>query len=488
MTAQEAAGGGRSLEEALEAIDGGRRAPLYLVAGDRVLAEPAAVRLGERLAGQAGCEVEVHHRPEGLGEILTDLRTFALFTTAKVVVAVDSAVLADLDAAVGLVAEAARELPVDPDAELTAAQRRAAACLLQALRLYRIEPAGPPEEVISRLPKAAFAGRGGRKPAAAKLRELRAGLAGLLTAGVAAGLEGRAESDLALLAEVAEGGLPEGHALVLAESAVARDHPLVATLAGGGALVELEKVAPGRRGDWQGVEKLAAELARQTGVEIDARGRAELARRTLQGERRRGGGGAAPDSTARFAAEYRKLAGLAGGGRIDRALVERVVEDRGEEDLWQVLDAIGAGSPEVAVRGLRRLLAAASDPVATRLSFFGLLAEFARHLTAVSGSLGAGRVPAGERSYPRFKQRIAPELQRDLAEGVASPLAGLHPYRLHKAYLAASSAAPERLARLPERLLEAELQLKGETSRPQVALESLVSELATLGRRAPARR
>ena len=472
-----------NLETVLEAVDSGRRQPIYLVSGDRVLAEPAAVRLGERLAAQAGCEAEVHHRPEGLGDILTDLRTFSLFSSAKVVVVVDSAVLADLAAASRLLAEAVRELPVTASHELPPGQRRGAARLMQVLRLYQVDPhAGSTSEVVDQLPGAAFAGKSGRRPGAAKVRELRSGLADLLAAARAAGLEGRAETDLALLAEAHAGGLPEGHTLVLAESGVARDHPLVQALAESDALVELERVEPGRRGDWQGIEGLVAELESQTGVGIDRRGRDELARRTLQSVRQRRGAapGAAADSTARFAAEYRKLASLARDGVIDGELVRGVVEDRGEEDPWQILDQIGAGAAAEAVRRLRRLLAAAEDPMAARLSFFGLLAEFARHLTAVGGTLDLAGVPSGERSYPRFKQAIAPRLQEELAEGVASPLAGLHPYRLHKAYLAASGASRDRLARLPARLLETELLLKGEASRPQVALEGLVTELAAL--------
>ncbi len=477
-----------SLDEVLEAVGAGRRSPLYLVAGDRVLAEPAAVQLGERLAAQAGCELELHRRPENLGRILTDLRTFSLFSTAKVAVVVDSAVLANLAAAASLLAEATSELPVAAGDELPPAQRRAAARLLQVLRLYQLDPrTGAATEVIDQLPAAAFAGKSGRKPAAAKLAELRQGLAELLDAARAGGLEGRAEGDLAMLAEVHEGGLPEGHSLVLAESGVARDHPLVAALAASGALVELERVEPGRRGGWQGLAELAAELERQTGVGIDRRALEELARRTLQtarperGAARGAAAGAAADSTSRFAAEYRKLASLAGGGGvIDSTLVLGAVEDRGEEDPWQILDRIGAGAGSEAILRLRRLLAAADDPIAARLSFFGLVAEFARHLTAVGGSLARGGIPAGVRSYGRFKDSVAPKLQRELADGVASPLAGLHPYRLHKAYLAASGAPRDGLERLPVRLLETELLLKGESSRPQVALEGLVVELAAL--------
>ncbi len=468
------------LDTVLAAVEGGRRRPLYLVVGDRVLAEPAAVRLGERLAAQAGCDTEVHRRPESLAAILDDLRTYSLFASAKVVVAVDSAVLADLSAAAALIGEAARELPPGGAGELTASQRRAAARLMQALRLYQIDPQkGAAGEVLASLPPAAFKGSSGRAPSKARVAELRSGLAELLEAARAAGLEGRAEGDLVQLAEVAADGLPEGHALVLAESGVARGHPLVRALDEAGALVELTRVEAGRRGGWQGLDELVAELERETGVGIARDAVGELARRTLQKGRQRRQEAVEADSTERFAAEYRKLAALAAGGSIDRDRVAEVVEDRGEEDLFHVLDAVGAGTAGEAVHRLRRLLAASEDPTGARLAFFGLLAEFGRHLTAVAGLLGRG-VPAGERNYGRFKDRIAPRLQRELDDGVPSPLAGLHPFRLHKAYLAASQAPAARLARLPWRLLETELQLKGEASRPQAAVEALVVELASL--------
>ena len=131
--------------------------------------------------------------------------------------------------------------------------------------------------------------------------------------------------------------------------------------------------------------ELAAELESQTGVGIDRRALDELARRTLQTARAKRGAaaGAAADSTARFAAEYRKLAALTAGGRITRRRVEEAVEDRGEEDVWKILDALGSGRGGEALRRFRRLLAAADDPLASRLSFFALLAAFCRQLTAV---------------------------------------------------------------------------------------------------------
>jgi hypothetical protein len=237
-------------------------------------------------------------------------------------------------------------------------------------------------------------------------------------------------------------------------------------------------IGAGKQGDWQGLGPLKAELERDTGVTITADALDELTRRTLQREDDRDGG-VRVDSTERLAGEFRKLASLAGsGGTIDRSLVEKAVEDRGEEDKWKILDAVGEGRAADASHGIDRYLAAADDPIATRLSFFGLLAGFARLLTEVAGVARRQGVPRGERSYSRFKSRLAPRLQDPGAAVGRNPLEKVHPYRLHRAYLAASRLSPERLARLPERVLEAELALKGGSRRPRAVLAALVAHLA----------
>ncbi len=473
------------LERILAALGDSAAQPLYLVWGDRVLAEPEALRLAEALAEKAGCSAEVHRRPAGVGPLLADLKTFSLFEPAKVLVAVDSAVLADLAAAASLVDEAIEALPVDPSAEEpTARERRAALRLFQALRLLQIDPeAGTAEGATREIPDWALAGaashrKSGRRRARPKtrIRQLRGELAGLLELGRAAGLRGWAESEVEELARLLSEGLPEGHTLVLAESSVAAKHPLVGALEERGALLRAGSVES-ERGGWKGLEPVAAELERQTGTGISRAGLDELARRTL---RKEGAWGREvdADSTARFAAEYRKLAGLAAGAEIAPDLVAEVVADRGEQDVWGILDAIGSGRPDEALGRLRRLLAAAEDPMATRLSLFGLLAGFCRQLAAIGGRLGGAELPAGERSYGRFKSRIAPKLQEDVGGG-KSPLAGVHPFRLHRAYLAAGRMSQDRLAALPARVLETELALKGESGAPEVALAALVADLAT---------
>jgi hypothetical protein len=483
------------VETFLSRLTGSGPAPqICLVHGDLVLAEPAARRVAEALARAAGLPpdaVEVHRRPPSLSPLLQDLRTYSLFAAGKVLLAAGSAVLADRGAAGELIDDAAEVVPLSGAGQpLAARERLAASRLLQALHLFDLDPyAGAPESVLAELPAWVLEGGkarrgGGRGRGKRQVEDLRVGLAGLLEAARREELQGSAEGDLSVLAEIIRSGLPPGHALVLAESAVAADHPLVGLLTERGAVLAVGRVES-ERGGWQGLDLIAAELARQTGVGIAADALPELARRTLRQEsdgRGRSTGGVDADSTARFAAEYRKLANLS-EGKIDRRLVESAVEDRGEEDVWQLLDAIAAGRGGEALARLRRLLGSAEDPLAARLTFFSLLSSFCRQLVAVRGMMRVARIPPGEANYGRFKNNHAAALQGEIPTGGKNPLAGLHPFRLHRAYLAACRLPEPLLARLPADLLETELQLKGESGDPDVALARLVAHLSQPGRR-----
>ncbi|HVR95481.1 MAG TPA: hypothetical protein VMW27_02630 [Thermoanaerobaculia bacterium] len=476
-----------TVESFITRLGRGEPPQVCLVQGDMVLAEPAAERIAQALAQRAGCPIETHRRPPSLTLLLQDLRTFSLFASAKVVLALDTAILADREAASELIDDAQEVLPLQGEPRpLSAKEREAATRLLQALHLFDVDPyAGAPEQALAELPAWVFEGRrsrGGRPRGKRQVEELRTGLAGLLEAARREGLQGAGDGALSDLSDAVRNGLPPGHALVLAERAMAADHPLVQVLEERGAVLRVGEVEM-ERGGWQGIEKLAEELERQTGVGIAGDALSELARRTLRQEgtaKGRGGdrGGVEADSTARFAGEYRKLANLSSSGTIDRKLVEQTVQDRGEEDVWQLLDAIAAGRGGEALDRLRRMIAAAEDPLAARLSFFSLLGSFCRQLAAVRGMMKVARVPAGESSYPRFKDRYAPALQSEIPTGGKNPLAGLHPFRLHRAYLAASRLPEPFLAKLPSDLLETEFQLKGESTEADAALAQLVAKLS----------
>ena len=73
---------------------------------------------------------------------------------------------------------------------------------------------------------------------------------------------------------------------------------------------------------------------------------------------------------------------------------------------------------------------------------------------------------------------LAPALTGELPGGLANPLAGVHPFRLHRAYLAAGRLPHATLIGLPMRLLDTEMGLKGEGSDPQASLAALIAEVA----------
>lgn len=475
------------LDAVLEEIAQGRPSPVYLVGGDLVAAEPRAARLAEAVAQRSGCTVETHRRPARLDTLFADLRTFSLFGSAKVILAVDTAILADAKAAADLVDQAAESLPVDIAGPLAPAAREAASRLMQALRVFGIDPAsGSAADALDGLPKWAFQGGAAlrkKKPrgrSAKAIGGLRSGLAELLEAGRADGVEGFADGDLAELGRLVEGSMPEGHCLVLAEHSVSTEHPVVQSLRERKAFVEVSRVEADKKGAWQGLDDLSSELERETGVGIARNALQELARRTLRGSGNFRDKSAKTDSTAKLAGEYRKLANLAqaqGSTAIDRQLVESAVQDRGEEDVWQILDAIGQGRGGEAVARYRRMIEGADDEMAARLSFFSLLASFCRQLAAVAGMARLERVPPGVASYNQFKSRWAPKLQAEPPQGGKNPLGGLHPFRLHRAYMAASRLRREELPRLPWRVLETELRMKGDTTDADAAVTALISHL-----------
>jgi DNA polymerase III delta subunit len=475
------------LKEALAAIAGGRIEPVYLVHGDRVLAEPAGARLGAAIGKAFDCEPEMVRRPELLADLVADLRTFSLFASGKVVVVVESGVFADRTTAGALFDEVRGQLPWKGGADdLSGRAKEAALRLLQILRLFDITAMpGQAKEALRGLPDSVFEGKSGRAAKAkGAVEELRTALEPLLDAAVAAGLRGLGDSDTSLIADLLRDGLPERHALVLVESSVAASHPLRRSLGNRGAVVEAGEITV-ERGKFGGAAELAAELGRETGVRIDHDALEELVSRTLRSEDWRGRPGEATAvderTTARLAAEYRKLAGLLGGeGRIDRALVRENVEDRGEEDAFAIIDAIGAGKAGEALSRLQRKIAGAEDPVLERLAFFSNLARFCRSLVAVRGVAAAKKIPLNERNYKRFSDVLFPQLT-SAVEGLGSnPLKGSRsPYPVFKAYQTCARLPARTIDRLPAMLLETERRLKGDSGEPDAALAELVLTVAT---------
>ena len=491
------------IDAAVERIEGGDRQPLYLVIGEEVLAMREAGRIAEALAAAAGCEVAVHKGAGGaeLGSILADLFTYSLFEPAKIALVSGSAVFADRDAAADLIDEAAKAVVDDSGAvrplgdPLSSAERVAAGRLLQVLRLFGTGPLeGGSEEPISALPDWVLSGgknyrKGGRRGRLKKHKtELKNGLATLLEAARAEDLSGWSEGNLAELDRAAEGGLPEGHALVLAERSVDRDHPIVRRLFEREAAFAFDTLGLDRKGNPTGLDPIVAELARETGVSIDRAAAAELARRTLRTE---GWGAGEVDeaSAARFAAEYRKIAaGMPEGSRrIDRAAVAEMVTDRGEEDVWKIISAIEERSPGEGLALMRRYFDGAKDRQGERFRFLSVLAGRCEQLIAVHGIAMAHRLPE-QQHFNGFKARVLPKLMAEWPGALRKPA----PYGLFRIYQAAmarrSPEAVAEVAELPWRVLETEIRLRGGSADGDTALEALVLAMAGSGGSGPSER
>jgi len=481
-----------AIDAAVERIEGGDRQPLYLVIGEQVLADSAASRIAGALAGASGCDVATYKRPAELRPILADLSTFSLFDAAKVTLVCDSAIFADRTAAADLIDEAEAGLPVSAGDPLSNTQKEAAGRLLQALRLFGVAAgAGAPEETVSSLPDWVLQGggrirrRNRRGRTKKQCGELARGLASLLEAARAEGLIGWSDGDLSELSRAADGGLPEGHALVFAERTADSAHPLVKRLFEGKAAFQVGELEFDRRGNVGGLDAVVAELTSETGIGIDRGAAQELARRTLRKASSRSEPGVEADSAARFAAEYRKIAETVrdGAGRVDLATVKEMVVDRGDQDVWKLLDAIAEQRPADALAQLRRHLDSTPERIPARLSFFALLARFCEQLATVHGLIAALDLPA-ERNFNRFKAHVLPKLSAELPGGKAHPLMRIHPYRLHRIFQAASARGPEAgqaMAALPWEVLETEVRLKGGSADGDTALEALVVAVAGAG-------
>ncbi len=388
------------------------------------------------------------------------------------VVAIDTAILADKAAAASLIDTAVDDPVSDPTDDLNRRQRWGATRLYTALKMFGIDPfVGTAQDVIAGLPDSALKGASGRI-GAARVNERREQLALLLEAAREQDVEAYTEAVGERLVEVLEKGFPEKHHLILVESTVAEDHPLVEQLEQRDAVIRVGEISADRSGAWAGVDKLARTLAQETGVEVEPAALRALAERTLKRRARDRTGAVDEASAERFAAEYRKLAGLA-EGMIGRELVEGNVADRGDQDVFQILDAVGQGDVRTALQRYTRYQDAAEDPIASRLGFLSQLATFCRHLLWVDVRLQETGIERGV-AYPQFKQRLASKLA---AKDGVGELAGIHAFRLHKAYLAAGRLRPGQAARLPAKVLLAEQRIKGESRSPDLALEVLVAEV-----------
>ncbi|QEH36274.1 DNA polymerase III subunit delta [Aquisphaera giovannonii] len=154
-----------------------------------------------------------------------------------------------------------------------------------------------------------------------------------------------------------------------------------------------------------------------------------------------------------LAAEVEKLAVYVGtSARIRRADVTRMVEAGRIETVWKVIDAATTGEPAAAITDLDDLIASGEHPIKINAALASSLIRV-HH----AGRLRAARIPLDE----------------------ACKMAGIHGFGVEKVKKQHAHLGPGRVDRIPEMLLKADLDLKGDSKlEPRVILEELLIRLA----------
>ncbi|WP_165227650.1 DNA polymerase III subunit delta [Aquisphaera insulae] len=154
-----------------------------------------------------------------------------------------------------------------------------------------------------------------------------------------------------------------------------------------------------------------------------------------------------------LAAEVEKLAVYVGtAGKIRRADVTKMVEAGRIETIWKVIDAATTGQAAAAVTDLDDLVAAGEHPIKINAALASSLIRV-HH----AGRLRAARLPLDE----------------------ACKIAGIHGFAVEKLKKQHAHLGPGRVDRIPEMLLKADLDLKGDSKLdPRVILEELLIRLA----------
>ena len=154
-----------------------------------------------------------------------------------------------------------------------------------------------------------------------------------------------------------------------------------------------------------------------------------------------------------LAMELEKLSVYVGDKKtISRADVSKMVDAGRVEEIWRALDAATLGRASEAIAGLDKLLAAGEHPV-------GLLAAVGKSLQRLhhSGQL-------------RLRRKSLEDACRE---------AGIPPFAISKTRDQHAHLGPSRVDRLPNMLLQADLDLKGSSQlSPRVVIERLFLQLA----------
>ncbi len=409
------------LEDALEEIDAGGLAPVYLLWGEEFLVRKGADQLIDKLVPQASVGLNlVPMDGASPREVAGELATMPLFPGRKVVLLKDPEFLAPKKGRIDALGKAKDAWRSNRRKE--AARRVLAIAARAGWGPQELESPRPPEwdrELGITLADADVT----------FLREVGAFCKdeGLTTP----------QGDEQPLAELLEKGLPKGHALVVAATDLETKSPFVKFVKEKGRLIE-RKIAS-RLKDLD-VDQFVAETL--------APYKKKLARPALEKLKDRIGG-----NMRLLQSELQKLALFVEGEEIRAKDVELIVGHAREEEYMELSDALQKRDFDAASKYVQEGLGQGAAP----LALLGAITSVVRNLLLSHErmvALTGGKVP---RNFNEFKDRVFPQIE---AEAKAAKTKVPHPYAAFMGMQAAAGYQRQELLRAIVSCAEADLALK----------------------------
>ena len=448
----------KDFDKVLEQIEQGSISPLYLLYGEDYLVKSGLNRLTQLLvpASQRDTNLElVDGAQADFRQILDSVNTFALFGGRKVIAVQDCRIFYSRS---NLPALLAKSRKAHAHGDLESASR----LLVEALGHAGWSLTDVADGAWQQIPADLWEQTMGVKQEEAELQWLAE------VAAVAARVPmapGTRTGDSSLLEEALEERFPFEHCLILTTDTVDKRRTLYRLIEEKGIVADLSVVSGGGRKARFEQESVLRNLAEETvsaaGKHIEPQALSLLVERT-------------GFNLWALKTQVEKLVSFVGDETVvTREHAEKMSEQFREEALYELNSAVAERDCEAALLSLNRLLQQNYHPLQLLAS---LATEIRRLLVArefIRYHLANGLNP--RISYGSFQKTVLPVVKEKSEK--ESPLAGLHPFALHKTMVRSINYETDDLINALHLLFKADLTLKSTSIVERAVMESLIIRL-----------
>jgi DNA polymerase-3 subunit delta len=451
----------KDFDKVLEQIEQGNISPLYLLYGEDYLVKSAVNRLTRLLVpdSQRNTNLElVDGGQADFRQILDSVNTFALFGGRKVVAVQDCRIFYSRANVPALVAKSRK---AHAHGDLESASR----LLVEVLGHAGWSVRDVAEGAWQQIPVDMWEQIMGVRQEEAELQWLEEVAAVAARAHMT--IPGRT-GDSSVLEEALEERFPFEHCLILTTDTVDKKRSLYRLIEEKGIVADFSVLSGGRRKARSEQETVLRNLAEETfsaaGKDIEPQALSLLIERT-------------GFNLWALKTQAEKLVSFVGDETlVTREHAEKMSEQFREEALYELNNAVAERDCEAALLSVNRLLQQNYHPLQLLAS---LATEIRRLLAArefIHYHLANGLNP--RISYGSFQKTVLPVVKEKTEKG--SPLAGLHPFALHKTMVRSTNYQTDDLINSLHLLFKADLTLKSTSIAERAVLESLIVRLCQL--------